>query len=209
MFSPSQCDLTRLSLFLQQNHIKFLSIFGIPPHSPLLTLSPLSIAELGFIEEEALNFGDFDAPEMEFARQREVRHENHRRQLAMMEEAEAEMEEEEEEDNGAGFGADELSGGEGDGGGGGGGGVGGGEEAVSGGEEAHVSVAIPGNVSRAALCSPSSSSSSSTRRTGELTVAFEGEVYVFPAVTPDKVGLLFLSPRCLFNLNSELGVCLI
>lgn len=27
-------------------------------------------------------------------------------------------------------------------------------------------------------------------RTSELTVAFEGEVYVFPAVTPEKVGYL-------------------
>ena len=27
-------------------------------------------------------------------------------------------------------------------------------------------------------------------RTSELTIAFEGEVYVFPAVTPDKVGFL-------------------
>lgn len=30
-------------------------------------------------------------------------------------------------------------------------------------------------------------------RTSELTLSFEGEVYVFPAVTPEKV-LLFLSP---------------
>jgi hypothetical protein len=31
------------------------------------------------------------------------------------------------------------------------------------------------------------SSSGSASRTSELTVAFEGEVYVFPAVTPEKV----------------------
>lgn len=35
-------------------------------------------------------------------------------------------------------------------------------------------------------------------RTSELTVAFEGEVYVFPAVTPEKVGFLYFSGRRLF-----------
>lgn len=63
----------------------------------------------------------------------------------------------------------------------------------SAGEDAHVSVAIPGNVDRGeVLCSPSSSVPSSLirRRTSELTIAFEGEVYVFPAVTPDKASFL-------------------
>lgn len=32
----------------------------------------------------------------------------------------------------------------------------------------------------------------STTRTGELTMSFEGEVYVFPAVTPQKVNFNFL-----------------
>ncbi|XP_048492323.1 GATA transcription factor 19 isoform X2 [Beta vulgaris subsp. vulgaris] len=65
----------------------------------------------------------------------------------------------------------------------------------SAGEDAHVSVAIPGNVDRGeVLCSPSSSVPSSLirRRTSELTIAFEGEVYVFPAVTPDKVQAVLL-----------------
>ena len=35
--------------------------------------------------------------------------------------------------------------------------------------------------------SASASASASASRTSELTIAFEGEVYVFPAVTPDKV----------------------
>ena len=35
--------------------------------------------------------------------------------------------------------------------------------------------------------SGSASASASASRTSELTIAFEGEVYVFPAVTPDKV----------------------
>lgn len=35
------------------------------------------------------------------------------------------------------------------------------------------------------------SSSVSASRTSELTVAFEGEVYVFPAVTPEKVRSLW------------------
>lgn len=30
-------------------------------------------------------------------------------------------------------------------------------------------------------------------RTSELTISFEGEVYVFPAVTPQKVPFLFIS----------------
>jgi len=47
-------------------------------------------------------------------------------------------------------------------------------------EDQHVNTAIPSD-----MCSASSSS----RRTsgGELTIAFEGQIYVFPAVTRDKV----------------------
>ena len=40
---------------------------------------------------------------------------------------------------------------------------------------------------RASGASGSASASASASRTSELTIAFEGEVYVFPAVTPDKV----------------------
>lgn len=89
----------------------------------------------------------------------------------------------EEDDDDTAFDADEFSGG---------GGGGGGDSA---GEDAHVSIAIPGNVNRAGgVCSASSSLSSSLirRRTSELTIAFEGEVYVFPAVTPDKVQAVLL-----------------
>ncbi|XP_021776248.1 GATA transcription factor 24-like [Chenopodium quinoa] len=67
----------------------------------------------------------------------------------------------------------------------------------SAGEDAHVSIAIPGNANRpdsaaAAAVRCSSSSSLIRRRTSELTIAFEGEVYVFPAVTPDKVQAVLL-----------------
>ncbi|KAK9690585.1 hypothetical protein RND81_09G139000 [Saponaria officinalis] len=59
--------------------------------------------------------------------------------------------------------------------------------AASGGDEvdassARVSIAVPGSVNKARV-----SASSTSRRASELTIAFEGEVYVFPAVTPDKV----------------------
>lgn len=54
-----------------------------------------------------------------------------------------------------------------------------------GGEDEHVSPAIPSN-----MCSASSES----RRTSgsELTIAFEGQVYVFPTVTRDKVQAVLL-----------------
>jgi hypothetical protein len=42
----------------------------------------------------------------------------------------------------------------------------------------------------------------SASRTSELTVAFEGEVYVFPAVTPEKV-------RSLWWYYLSLGLCLV
>ena len=51
---------------------------------------------------------------------------------------------------------------------------------------AGVSIAIPGDVN-APMCSASSSLSSWKLPASELTIAFEGEVYVFPAVTRDKV----------------------
>lgn len=46
------------------------------------------------------------------------------------------------------------------------------------------------------------SSSGSASRTSELTVAFEGEVYVFPAVTPEKV-------RSLWWYYLSFGLCLV
>ena len=66
-------------------------------------------------------------------------------------------------------------------------------------EEEHVSIAIPGNTMKMKNTSTnsgsadrifdasSSLSSLRRRRTSELTIAFEGNVYVFPSVTPDKV----------------------
>ncbi|GAB4853336.1 hypothetical protein Ancab_017515 [Ancistrocladus abbreviatus] len=62
------------------------------------------------------------------------------------------------------------------------------EETVSGGEDGHISVAISGNLDRA----PTSALHSFSYRTGELTIAFEGEVYVFPEVTPEKVHAVLL-----------------
>lgn len=61
----------------------------------------------------------------------------------------------------------------------------------SAGEDAGVSIAIPGDVN-APMCSASSSLSSWKLPASELTIAFEGEVYVFPAVTRDKVQAVLL-----------------
>ncbi|XP_056699068.1 GATA transcription factor 19 isoform X6 [Spinacia oleracea] len=91
----------------------------------------------------------------------------HQNQLAIMEE--------EEDDDSAPFDADEFS-----------------ARGDSAGEETHVSKEIPGNVNRPCSASSSMSSSLIRRRTSELTIAFEGEVYVFPAVTPDKVQAVLL-----------------
>ncbi|KAK6143668.1 hypothetical protein DH2020_024016 [Rehmannia glutinosa] len=71
-------------------------------------------------------------------------------------------------ENGGGFDADDISGG---------GGGGGGDETMSSAEEMSVPMAIP---------------LSSQSRTSELTISFEGEVYVFPAVTPEKVQAVLL-----------------
>ncbi|KAL9238494.1 hypothetical protein vseg_012908 [Gypsophila vaccaria] len=58
---------------------------------------------------------------------------------------------------------------------------------------ARVSIAVPSGVNKARV----SASSSTSRRASELTIAFEGEVYVFPAVTPDKVqAILVLLGGC-------------
>lgn len=65
-------------------------------------------------------------------------------------------------DNGGGFDAHDISGG--------------GDETMSSTEEMSAPMVIPVNSVR--LSAP---------RTSELTISFEGEVYVFPAVTPDKV----------------------
>ncbi|XP_057516009.1 GATA transcription factor 19-like [Amaranthus tricolor] len=71
-------------------------------------------------------------------------------------------------------------------------------------EEEHVSIAIPGNTMKMKNTSTnsgsadrifdasSSLSSLRRRRTSELTIAFEGNVYVFPSVTPDKVQAVLL-----------------
>ncbi|CAO2813621.1 unnamed protein product [Amaranthus hypochondriacus] len=66
-------------------------------------------------------------------------------------------------------------------------------------KEAHVSIAIPGdamniksNLTSGASLMCSASSSLVRRKTGELTIAFEGEVYVFPSVTHDKVQAILL-----------------
>lgn len=100
----------------------------------------------------------------------------HQNQLAIMEE--------EEDDDSAPFDADEFS-----------------ARGDSAGEETHVSKEIPGNVNRPCSASSSMSSSLIRRRTSELTIAFEGEVYVFPAVTPDKAifSLLFLFSALLWS----------
>lgn len=68
-------------------------------------------------------------------------------------------------------------------------------------KEAHVSIAIPGdamniksNLTSGASLMCSASSSLVRRKTGELTIAFEGEVYVFPSVTHDKVVFFHFFP---------------
>ncbi|XP_030943485.1 GATA transcription factor 19-like isoform X1 [Quercus lobata] len=55
-----------------------------------------------------------------------------------------------------------------------------------------VGVGGGGGVEVEARASGSASASASASRTSELTIAFEGEVYVFPAVTPDKVQAVLL-----------------
>ena len=59
------------------------------------------------------------------------------------------------------------------------------------GEEPQVDVLSYANGSdegeEAATCPPVHASSVLHTRTSELTISFEGEVYVFPAVTPQKV----------------------
>ncbi|KAL8540517.1 hypothetical protein ACS0TY_001954 [Phlomoides rotata] len=72
-------------------------------------------------------------------------------------------------ENGGGFDADYFSGG------------GGGDETMSSAEEMSAPMVIPVNSMR--LSAP---------RTSELTISFEGEVYVFPAVTPEKVQAVLL-----------------
>ncbi|KAK7822091.1 gata transcription factor 24 [Quercus suber] len=67
-----------------------------------------------------------------------------------------------------------------------GGGVG-----VGGGGGVEVEARASG-ASGSASGSASASASASASRTSELTIAFEGEVYVFPAVTPDKVQAVLL-----------------
>ena len=65
---------------------------------------------------------------------------------------------------------------------------------------------------RAAQEAAASRNFGSASRTSELTIAFEGEVYVFPAVTPEKVGFLVclfvcsnlkLFERFLVNVNGD------
>ncbi|KAH7518750.1 hypothetical protein FEM48_Zijuj09G0204100 [Ziziphus jujuba var. spinosa] len=63
------------------------------------------------------------------------------------------------------------------------GGVGGGREEYMNGQEEERATSSGVTVSR---------NSVSHSRTGELTIAFEGEVYVFPAVTPEKVQAVLL-----------------
>lgn len=80
-----------------------------------------------------------------------------------------------EDGGGGGFEADDISGG-------------GGEEPMSSAEEVHgvSSVQMPNTVISTARAS------SMVTRTSELTISFEGEVYVFPAVTPEKVRFICL-----------------
>ncbi|KAG8364161.1 hypothetical protein BUALT_Bualt19G0098200 [Buddleja alternifolia] len=73
-------------------------------------------------------------------------------------------------EDGGGFDADDISGG--------------GDDTMSSAEEMSVPMAIPLN-SQSSLRLPAS-------RTSELSVSFEGEVYVFPAVTPEKVEAVLL-----------------
>jgi len=70
---------------------------------------------------------------------------------------------------------------------------------LSAGEDAGVSIAIPGNVNTP-LGSAASSLSSSKRPASELTIGFEGEVFVFPAVTRDKVILASQISHLCFSL---------
>lgn len=81
-----------------------------------------------------------------------------------------------EDGGGGGFEADDISGG------------GGGEEPMTSAEKVHgvSSVQMPNTVISAARAS------STVTRTSELTISFEGEVYVFPAVTPEKVQAVLL-----------------
>ncbi|KAL2936741.1 GATA transcription factor 28 [Bienertia sinuspersici] len=79
----------------------------------------------------------------------------------------------------------------------------------SGGEEAHVSIAIPENVNRPSVMCSASSSSSNRKRTSELTIAFEGEVYVFPAVTPDKAISLYIFCCITFPFSSQVQAVLL
>ncbi|KAI3445800.1 hypothetical protein Pfo_002465 [Paulownia fortunei] len=69
-------------------------------------------------------------------------------------------------DNGGGFDVDDISGG---------------DETMSSADEMSAPMAIPLN-----------NQSSAASRTSELTISFEGEVYVFPAVTPEKVQAVLL-----------------
>lgn len=72
-------------------------------------------------------------------------------------------------ENGGGFDADDISGG-------------GADETMSSAEEMSAPIA-------ATPVNSQSSLQLSASRTSELTISFEGEVYVFPAVTPEKVPL--------------------
>lgn len=80
-------------------------------------------------------------------------------------------------DNGGGFDADDISGG-----------GGGGDETMSSAEEMSAPMVTPVNSHPLLRLSAS--------RTSELTISFEGEVYVFPAVTPEKVSFLCCNIFC-------------
>lgn len=75
------------------------------------------------------------------------------------------------DEDGGGFGGLDVTGG-------------GADEPISGGgEDVHAVSSVPMSNS----VNFTSGASSVASRTSELTISFEGEVYVFPAVTPEKV----------------------
>lgn len=64
---------------------------------------------------------------------------------------------------------------------------------VDGGRDEAVNGGVEEEAARRSSAMAASPNSGLPSRTSELTIAFEGEVYVFPAVTPEKVSQAWLS----------------